>query len=441
MIPLCVSLSFPFIVNANSQYPDPVTYTASETLSFVPSISTIQRSPTASVKSNTSGSFSSSAHYQFDGAQPGRAHVDYVVSRTPYNTPVASNLHLQYVGVANCVFSLRKEGNLVFGTTSSLEIVDVFFYYSEPSAPSGRGDLSYSVRCAVFDGQYYAVYPNSSTWSYASDPSVTLVVSEYDHVLGDSTASGSLTSSTSSVIDFTSANREFSFPIQPDFPTDQDSVILPDGRYRYTLECSFEAPNTFSVSNALSKEVYLPASYNSSAGVFTGFLTVFGNGTGSLSLTCTDAEVATDTNFFTYLSGVCVVDVPVGTALTINTSIGKNFVCYSFAVPNALQVTSDRILSAGGQNDVLNNQNQQVEDTFNQYEQVTDTEEYYNKIDTNLLNFDISIFTQIAATSTLFSSLITMMWSAMGNLAVPLTLFLVAALASLVVGIFRNAGD
>lgn len=134
-------------------------------------------------------------------------------------------------------------------------------------------------------------------------------------------------------------------------------------------------------------------------------------------------------------------DIPVGcSAYMNNTTLVPGTVGLLFQESQSSVITTD-LESAGGQNDALNNQNQQVENTFSQYEQVTDTKEYYDKIDTNLLNFDISIFTQIAATSTLFSSLITMMWSAMGNLAVPLTLFLVAALASLVVGIFRNAGD
>lgn len=134
-------------------------------------------------------------------------------------------------------------------------------------------------------------------------------------------------------------------------------------------------------------------------------------------------------------------DIPVGcSAYMNNMTLPKGTVGILFQESQSSVISTD-LESAGGQNGALNNQNQQVENTFNQYEQVTDTKEYYDKIDTNLLNFDISIFTQIAATSTLFSSLITMMWSAMGNLAVPLTLFLVSALASLVVGIFRNAGD
>lgn len=134
-------------------------------------------------------------------------------------------------------------------------------------------------------------------------------------------------------------------------------------------------------------------------------------------------------------------DIPVGCSVYMNNmTLAMGTVGLLFQESQSSVISTD-LESAGGQNDALNNQNQQVENTFNQYQQVTDTQEYYDKIDTNLLNFDISIFTQIAATSTLFSSLITMMWSAMGNLAVPLTLFLVAALASLVVGIFRNAGD
>lgn len=133
-------------------------------------------------------------------------------------------------------------------------------------------------------------------------------------------------------------------------------------------------------------------------------------------------------------------DIPIGCSAYMN-----NFTLGMGTVGLLFQETLDSALltdmeSAGGANTGLNNQNQQVENTFNQYEQATDTQQYYDKINTDLLVFDTTIWTQIAATSSLFSATITSIWSALGNFAVPLTLFLIAALVSLIVGIFRNYG-
>lgn len=93
--------------------------------------------------------------------------------------------------------------------------------------------------------------------------------------------------------------------------------------------------------------------------------------------------------------------------------------------------------SAGGANNGLNNQNNIMGSTLSEYQSETDTSEQYNNISDDLFTFDLSIFTSVASTMTLFNACITSIFTQLGDLAVPLTLFLVLVFVSTVVGIRR----
>lgn len=84
---------------------------------------------------------------------------------------------------------------------------------------------------------------------------------------------------------------------------------------------------------------------------------------------------------------------------------------------------------------VVDSTNQQVSDKFEEYESATDTSEQFSKLDGGVLEFDTSIFAEVAITATLFSSCVTSIFSALGNLAVPLMLFLTLTLVSTVLNI------
>lgn len=113
---------------------------------------------------------------------------------------------------------------------------------------------------------------------------------------------------------------------------------------------------------------------------------------------------------------------------------------YCSYTPSSSSTIITDLESAGGHNSGLNSSNQEVSNTFDQYESVTDTTDIYNKIDDSFFNFNTAPFIQIAPTITLFTSCITMLYNGLGDLAVPLTMFLVSMFVSFVIGIFRNTG-
>lgn len=93
---------------------------------------------------------------------------------------------------------------------------------------------------------------------------------------------------------------------------------------------------------------------------------------------------------------------------------------------------------ASGANDNFNSSNDEVNQALQDYKDQTDTSEYYEQIDDSLFDFDSSVFLQIAPTMTLFSSCITAIWTKLGDLSVPLTMFLIMAAISVIIGIARN---
>lgn len=96
--------------------------------------------------------------------------------------------------------------------------------------------------------------------------------------------------------------------------------------------------------------------------------------------------------------------------------------------------------SAGGKNGGLNSQNSLMDSTLSEYQSETDTSEQYNKISSDLFTYDISIFTSVASTMTLFNACITSIFTKLGDLSVPLTMFLVFVFISAVIGIARVFG-
>lgn len=106
----------------------------------------------------------------------------------------------------------------------------------------------------------------------------------------------------------------------------------------------------------------------------------------------------------------------------------------------ALNNQNNSLESAGGKNDALNNQNSLMDSTLSEYQNETDTSEQYAKISDDLFTFDLSIFTSVASTMTLFNACITSIFTQLGDLSVPLTMFLVFVFISAVIGIARVFG-
>lgn len=107
---------------------------------------------------------------------------------------------------------------------------------------------------------------------------------------------------------------------------------------------------------------------------------------------------------------------------------------------NALKSQNNSLESAGGKNGTLNSQNSLMDSTLSEYQNKTDTSEQYSKISDDLFSFDLSIFTSVASTMTLFNACITSIFTQLGDLSVPLTMFLVFVFISAVIGIARVFG-
>ncbi len=85
---------------------------------------------------------------------------------------------------------------------------------------------------------------------------------------------------------------------------------------------------------------------------------------------------------------------------------------------------------------IMDSTNEQVSSEFARYETVTDTSAQYDTLNSpGLLDFDMSVFTEVAVTMTLFSSCVTSIFTKLGNLAVPLMLFLTLALVSTILNV------
>lgn len=96
---------------------------------------------------------------------------------------------------------------------------------------------------------------------------------------------------------------------------------------------------------------------------------------------------------------------------------------------------------ADGANGPLDDANDDFKNEMAEFDKVTDTSGQYDKIDPSMFDFDATIFTSIAGTATFFGDMLTAAFSAFGQFAIPLRLFLVCTLVSVVIGIVTNRTD
>lgn len=89
----------------------------------------------------------------------------------------------------------------------------------------------------------------------------------------------------------------------------------------------------------------------------------------------------------------------------------------------------------------LDDANDDFKNEMDEFNKVTDTSGQYDKIDPSIFEFDSTIFTSIAGTATFFGDMLTAAFSAFGQFSVPLRLFLVCTLVSVVIGIVTNRSD
>lgn len=96
--------------------------------------------------------------------------------------------------------------------------------------------------------------------------------------------------------------------------------------------------------------------------------------------------------------------------------------------------------SAGG----LKGSNEDFKSEMDAYNKNTDTSAQYGKISDDIFDLDTGFFTSLASTATFFSSLVTMAFNSLGDMAVALQLFLVMVFVSMILGIVshvRGGGD
>lgn len=109
--------------------------------------------------------------------------------------------------------------------------------------------------------------------------------------------------------------------------------------------------------------------------------------------------------------------------------------------PSSSTTIINNIESANGSNSEFNDSINNVNSTFSDYEEATDTSEIYDSISDSFFVFDTSVFTQIAATSTFFASIVTGLWSAFGDFSIPLQMFLISTVVSIVLGIIKVVNE
>lgn len=108
------------------------------------------------------------------------------------------------------------------------------------------------------------------------------------------------------------------------------------------------------------------------------------------------------------------------------------------SIENTANSIDDNIKNAHGSNSSLNQSNSEVNSTLQDYKDKTDTSDQYDKITDDLFEFDSSFFVQFAPTITLFSSLVTSIWHNLGDFSVPLAMFLIICLVSVIIGIVNH---
>lgn len=117
----------------------------------------------------------------------------------------------------------------------------------------------------------------------------------------------------------------------------------------------------------------------------------------------------------------------------------KSF-CRAIFIPTDSSLIIDSITSANGANNNLNNTTDTLTSEFESYKENTDTTLQYDLITDNLFTIDTNIWTQMASTSTLFSSFISGIFHSLGDLSSSLTFFLIASFVSAIIGIARVSG-
>lgn len=92
--------------------------------------------------------------------------------------------------------------------------------------------------------------------------------------------------------------------------------------------------------------------------------------------------------------------------------------------------------TAGG----LVSSNEQFKSEMDSFRDNTNTSAQYDKIGDDIFTFDTNFFSSLASTVTFFSSVVTSLFTAFGDFAVPLQLFLVMVFISMVLGIISRSG-
>lgn len=127
--------------------------------------------------------------------------------------------------------------------------------------------------------------------------------------------------------------------------------------------------------------------------------------------------------------------------ITYSNAASTIFVSDSNQVLDVLRNQNNSLNSAGGANSELNSQNELMSGALSDYQRDTDTSSQYSNIHDDLFVLDTSIFTQVASTITLFSSVVTGLFTAFGDLSVPLTLMLIVTFVSCIIGIIKITSD
>lgn len=117
--------------------------------------------------------------------------------------------------------------------------------------------------------------------------------------------------------------------------------------------------------------------------------------------------------------------------------VSRNYVTFAYSSDGSV---ANSLISAGGANSSLDSATSDVSSSLGDYESATDTSDQYDAIKDEIFDFDTNVFLQIASTSTLFGSMVTSMFTALGDLSSALTFFLILALISAIIGIARVFG-
>lgn len=250
-----------------------------------------------------------------------------------------------------------------------------------------------------------------------------------------------------------------------------DSVTISSPGISLSSGYSFAiCPVTFtfeydSVFDFKGSSFYLPFSYRGSfttsgsipAGIISSFsyITDVSSYSSGIHITALDisstqglyvyGDVISATNSFfplTFTAYLFVTqDIPSFTYTRTTNDINYFFYSDNLAILDQLKNQNNSLTSAGGANSGLNSQNNLMAGALSDYQRDTDTSAQYSNIKDSLFVLDTSIFTQVASTITLFSSVVTGFFNAFGDFSVPLTLMLIVTLISCIIGIIKISSD